>query len=264
MAEAIVTNNNPQPDTLPAVPAQTDHNLTDPPTQSQQPPAEEPLIAGKFKTQADLEKAYKELEAKLGEPKTTNEGDNPSKAPTEPSAKKEEPVMVAGLPADKFFKEYADTGELSEASYKELSDKGIPKSLVDAYIAGQQSISKQTQDFNDQTVKGLIDSVGGQESFTQMSQWAGTAYTDAEKADYQAAVDSGNLAAAKAALLSLKLRYEAAFGTRPGSTIEGTAPTAPAGFRSKAEMVAAMKDPRYQNDPAYRRDVEMKVMGMNM
>jgi hypothetical protein len=253
------------PATVDTPTVQTDLNLTDPPAPAQKASPEEPLIAGKFRTQADLEKAYKELEAKLGTAKAPESDDSDtSKAPAEPSAKKEEPVMVAGLPADKFFKEYADTGKLSEASYKELSDKGIPKSLVDAYIAGQQSISKQTQDFNDQTVKGLIDSVGGQESFTQMSQWAGTAYTDAEKADYQAAVDSGNLAAAKAALLSLKLRYEAAFGTRPGSTIEGTAPTAPAGFRSKAEMVAAMKDPRYQNDPAYRRDVEMKVMGMNM
>lgn len=253
---------NTQPQQNETAPVQTDVNLTDPSTPPQQTPetTNEQLIAGKFKTQDELEKAYKELEAKLGggESKESNE------ASKESPAQKEEPIMVAGLPADKYFKEFADTGVLSEASYKELADKGIPKTLVDAYIAGQQSISKQSQDFNDATVNNLIDTVGGKESFSKMAQWANSAYSEVDKADYQAAVESGNLIAAKAALTSLKLRYEAAFGTQPGNMIEGTLPTSPVSFRSKAEMVAAMKDPRYQNDPAYRRDVEMKVMGMSM
>ena len=233
----------------------TDINLTPSASTETEPPAtEDNLIAGKFKNQEELEKAYKELEAKLGEKK--------KEETIPPTTTEKEPVMVAGLPADKYFKEFADTGELSEASYKELSDKGISKSLVDAYIDGQKSITQQAQGLNDQTVNGLIDGVGGQDTFSKMAQWANTAYTEQEKADYTAAIDSGNVAAARQALTAMKLRYESTFGTPPTSMIEGTPPTASSAFRSKAEMVAAMKDSRYQTDPAYRRDVELKVMGM--
>ena len=36
------------------------------------------------------------------------------------------------------------------------------------------------------------------------------------------------------------------------------------GFRSQAEVVAAMNDPRYDNDPAYRQDVYDKLERSNV
>ena len=35
-------------------------------------------------------------------------------------------------------------------------------------------------------------------------------------------------------------------------------------FRSQAELVAAMDDPRYEKDPAYRQDVERKLENSNI
>ena len=35
-------------------------------------------------------------------------------------------------------------------------------------------------------------------------------------------------------------------------------------FRSQAEVVAAMQDPRYDNDPAYRQDVFQKLERSNI
>jgi hypothetical protein len=35
--------------------------------------------------------------------------------------------------------------------------------------------------------------------------------------------------------------------------------TAPGGFESVAQVVAAMSDPRYKIDPAYRAQVERKI-----
>jgi hypothetical protein len=44
-----------------------------------------------------------------------------------------------------------------------------------------------------------------------------------------------------------------------GQTIQGKAATPTEVFRSQAELVKAMDDPRYENDPAYRRDVLNKL-----
>ena len=44
-----------------------------------------------------------------------------------------------------------------------------------------------------------------------------------------------------------------------GETIQGKPAAAQAAFRSQAELVQAMSDPRYDNDPAYRQDVIDKL-----
>ena len=241
-------------------PVQTDVNLTPDPTPPVQPEPtadEAPLLAGKYKTTEELEKAYKELETKLG----AQTEPEPAPPAQPPAAEPKEPLTVAGLPADKYFGEYAEKGELSEASYKELADKGIPKELVDAYIAGQKAAAQQQQSLNDTVVNSLIEEAGGEETFGKMAAWANTAYTAQEKADYQAAVDSGSPALARLAVASLKAKYEAAFGTAPDLT-EGTSAPGTTAYRSNAEMVAAMRDPRYQTDPAYRQEVERKVTAM--
>ena len=54
-------------------------------------------------------------------------------------------------------------------------------------------------------------------------------------------------------------KYENAVGVE-GQLITGKAPSASTDtFRSQAELVAAMGDPRYDNDPAYRQDVISKL-----
>lgn len=241
---------------------ETNIDLTEPVA----PPIEEPkhddtpLLAGKYKTAEELERAYKELETKLGQ--TT---EPPTEPTTEPPASEPptEPLTVVGLPADKYFNEYAEKGELSEDSYKELADKGIPKQLVDAYIAGQKAAAAQQNAMSETVVNGLIEEIGGTENFGKMSAWAATSYSEQEKADYQVAVDSGNPSLARLALANLKAKYEAAFGSAPG-LIAGVPAPGTAAFRSNAEMVAAMRDKRYHTDPSYRAEVERKVAAMKI
>ena len=61
------------------------------------------------------------------------------------------------------------------------------------------------------------------------------------------------------AVQALQSRYGDAVGkdgkllTGRGTSNEGSA------FRSQAELVQAMSDPRYDNDPAYRQDVIRKL-----
>ena len=248
-----VTEPAPQPTSV------TDVNLTEPATPPVEPAKEpeEKLLAGKYKTPEELEKAYKELEAKLGgEPK------EPEQSAQNPETPQKE-ITVAGLPAQKYFDEYAANGTLSEDSYKELADNGIPREIVDAYIDGRKAVEAHNAGLTEETVRTLMNEVGGEQPFRRMAAWAHQNYSEQDKADYQAAIDSGSPALARLALATLKAKYEAAYGAAP-SLVDGTpAPSSPA-YRSKAEMVQAMRDPRYKTDPAYRAEVERKVAAMRL
>ena len=76
---------------------------------------------------------------------------------------------------------------------------------------------------------------------------------------YDAIMDSGNTEAAFFAVQALALRYRDSMGTE-GELIQGRAATDSAdGFRSQAELVNAMNDPRYERDAAYRNDIMRKL-----
>ena len=49
-----------------------------------------------------------------------------------------------------------------------------------------------------------------------------------------------------------------------GRMLTGKAARAVDGFRSQAEVVRAMSDPRYDSDPAYRQDVYDKLERSNV
>ena len=58
----------------------------------------------------------------------------------------------------------------------------------------------------------------------------------------------------------MKAAYEAAVGTDPQRRVEGDSGKATVqGYQSKREMIDAMRDPRYQKDPAYRADVARRI-----
>ena len=75
-------------------------------------------------------------------------------------------------------------------------------------------------------------------------------------------MNSGNKPLIKMAVSGLVSRYRASEGSEP-ELVKGRAPAAnsgaSAGFASKEEMVAAMRDPRYGKDSAYTRVVERKT-----
>ena len=54
------------------------------------------------------------------------------------------------------------------------------------------------------------------------------------------------------------MRVSQATGAAIGQAIKGTAQQADV-FRSQAEVIQAMNDPRYDSDPAYRQDIFNKL-----
>lgn len=226
------------------------------------PPAEDrpEWLPEKFKSAEDLAKAYSELEKKLGskqpldapvEEEAKTEADDGEEAPVEDQAR--EAVENAGLNFDEMSNRYWESGELPEADYKALEKAGIPKQLVDQFIAGQEAILNATR-------QSVFSTVGGEEAYFNMTDWAADNMSKEEVLAYNKAVNSGDMNMAMMAVKGLQARYSAEVGFEPQRQVTGENAKASASvYRSLAELQKDMADPRYQRDPAFRKDVENKL-----
>lgn len=163
-------------------------------------------------------------------------------------------LAEAGLKMDEFRAEFAEHSKLSDVSYAKLEKAGITRDIVDNYIAGQQAIANEQRT----TAFGLV---GGEDNYTKMVTWAAS-LTLGEKQAFNSALE-GTPEARALAITGMNQRYIAANGFEPTLLGGNGGGTALGGFRSNAEMVAAINDPRYEKDPAYRKDVETRIHKSN-
>jgi len=202
----------------------------------------------KFNSVEDLAKSYQELEKKLGDNTEAPKTD----APKNDLDIAEKAVESAGLNMENLSSEYAEKGELDAKSYEALEKAGIPKEYVNQFIEGQKAVAEQ------QTTS-IKDIVGGADAYTEMSEWAAENMSEQEKTAYNTAVNSKDIETAKLAVVGLKAKFENANGNEP-SLVEGKATiTGQGGYKSWAEVTAAMGDDRYQKDPAYQNMVQEKL-----
>ena len=120
--------------------------------------------------------------------------------------------------------------------------------------------------------KGLTESqvtqlkgvVGAEGDYDKMMEWAGTALQEDEIKMYDAVMDKGDPLAAFFAVQALAYRFNDSRGVE-GQMLQGKAPTEKGdSFRSQAEVVRAMSDPKYDSDPAYRQDIYDKLERSNL
>ena len=159
-------------------------------------------------------------------------------------------------------------GEITEEDYSQLEEAGFSKQLVDAYLSGVAAESgyleadSQTEtevDISQQDVDSIQNSVGGAKQYTNIVSWAANNLPEEQVVAYDELVASGNVEGINLALQGLKAQYDDAFGSE-GRTLQGRAPRSNDGvFRSQAELLSAMNDPRYDFDEAYREDVIRKL-----
>jgi hypothetical protein len=209
-----------------------------------------PGLPDKFKSVEELAKAYAELEAKLGKK------DDPARPEPKAEDGKQPPPTVD---VDKLSDEVAENGKLSEESMKALQAKGYSQAEIDAFVAGQVALAEQT-------VQDLYALAGGEDNFKAVQQWAAASMSEAEKEVYHSALEKDEVSA-KLAIQNLVLRYQQENGALPARTISGSRTStggAVAPFASIAEQSAAIRDPRYGKDPAYRKQVEARIMASTL
>lgn len=111
----------------------------------------------------------------------------------------------------------------------------------------------------DEDIAALQGIVGGPEEYAQIIEWAKDGLSEQEISMYDHVMESNDPIAMFFAIRSLGNSYENAVGSE-GELLTGTASYSPQDvYRSQAEVLQAMADPRYDNDPAYRQDVFDKL-----
>lgn len=156
---------------------------------------------------------------------------------------------------------YNSTEQLEQA-YLELQQKlGSDEEEVaeEEVEADEEEAPEETDDIEggltDEDIEALQELAGGEEQYQQMLSWAGDNMSEEEIDMYDSVMDSGDPAACFFAIQALMARYGEGTGV-DGELLTGSDPVSTAnGFRSQQELVAAMSDPRYESDPAYRADV---------
>jgi len=228
---------------------------------------QESMLAGKYKNAQELENAYIELEKKLGK---KSEGEATEETSDEPEA--EAKTDTEDTPADFTFLEdlyeqaSSEKGEISKeiiAKLSEMSKQDIVQQFLN-FRADAESKYIPIPDMSEKDVKELKDVAGGEDAYGKMLQWAQTNLTKQEIDMFDGVMGRGDTASAYFAVNSLSQRYKDSIGYE-GKMLTGNAPrTSGDTYRSQAEMVAAMSDPKYDKDPAYRRDVMEKVARSDM
>ena len=221
-------------------------------------------LAGKYKDAQELERAYIELEKKLG----SRDGQEEETAESEPQDQQEErteysPQIEA---ISRAAEEFNSKGELSAetlAQFEQMSSK----ELVQAYFEYEQGLpamdAPQSVELSQGDINTIQNSVGGEAAYQQLVGWAAQNFSEAEIQAFDNVVDSGNVAAINLALAGLQARYTDANGYE-GKMIQGKAAAPADTFKSQAEVVRAMSDSRYDKDPGYRDEIMQKLARSNL
>ena len=218
------------------------------------------LLAGKYKDAKDLEQAYVELEKKLGEKSEPVSEEPESKTePEEEAPKDTEPNLL-----DQLWEE-GTTNKLTKETFEKLS-KMNPVEVAKMAMQQRSEAQKapQSREFTDKDVQQIHGLVGGEENYNNMIGWANQNMPEQEVKLYDAVMDKGDPLAAYFAVQAMALRYQDKVG-RDGQLVTGKAPKQTSDvFNSQQEMVKAMEDPRYNDDPAYRESVLQKLERSNI
>jgi hypothetical protein len=214
--------------------------------------AQDNLLAGKYKNAEELEKGYLELQQKL-----SNKEEAPAEEQAEAVEEAEEQTIL-----DRIWEEATTQEEFSPELTEEIS-KMSSVDLANMYLdyrqANEGAEPEVNRDFSEQDITELKGIVGGEENYTNMIQWAQGALNETEVNMFDAVMAKGDPLSAFFAVRALAYAYNDSIGYE-GNMVQGKAPKQSNDqFRSQAEVVAAMGDPRYENDPAYRRDIMQKL-----
>jgi len=214
----------------------------------------EQLLAGKYKNAAELEKAYVELQQKLGSKEEATEETAPE---AKEQVKEEEPTNSTFL--DNLWEESQQEGDFKEETMNKLNEMS-QQDLAQEYLNYRAS---KTTEITKDDIQNIYNIAGGEKGYKDMMTWANQNIPKQDLEMFDAVLEQNNPLAAFFAVQALNYRYNDAMGV-DGEMLTGKAvKTEIPGFRSQAELVAAMNDPRYDNDPAYRQDVLTKLEQSN-
>ena len=225
---------------------------------------EEQVYAGKYKSAQELEKAYMELQSKLGEQEDKGETEVAEKEPEDKPTLSEGATLITSA-TDEY---YANGNKLTPETLQKFSSMSS-QDLIKAYMEVQQlpeyQQAQQTPvEISESQVNQIKNAAGGEQQYANIINWAKSNLEAEQINAFDDVVNTGSVQAINLAVAGLKAQYDNANGVE-GRMVTGKAPTNSGDvFRSQQELVAAMNDVRYDRDPAYRQDVIEKLDRSNL
>ena len=242
------------------------------------------LLAGKYKNAEELEQAYVELQKKLGDndgvPQEgrketqeveTEESNEPQLYKEDGSVNYESVTKDYGETLGNLFKEknvdpysiaehfYKNNGQITQEMHNQLTGAGIAKEAVDAYLSGRAKEMGMNSDLSQADIDSIKQSVGGDKQYEQLMTWAGQTLSEDSQNSFDNLIQSGDKGSIQLAVNGLLSQYQNDAGYE-GRMLQGKpSKTNTDVYQSQAQLVAAMSDPRYDNDPAYRQEVIAKL-----
>ena len=218
------------------------------------------LLAGKYKNAQELEKAYIELQGKLGENKEDTETATATEEKPEDTPQMSEGATLITDASKEYFDNNNKLSDETLAKFSSMSSQD----LIKAYMEVQASPEFQQQqaapaEISEAQVNQIKNAAGGDAAYSNIINWSKANLPKEQLSAFDNVVDTGNVQAINLAVAGLKAQYDNANGVE-GRMVTGKAPTNSGDvFRSQQELVAAMNDVRYDRDPAYRQDVIEKL-----
>ena len=240
------------------------------------------LLAGKYKDAEELEKAYIELQRKMGtgedsESESTPETSEENYYSDDGSVNYDEVNKVYGEEIGGIFEDaginpweisnhfHTNNGTITEDMYGQLQDAGFSRGAIDSYLAGRAAQSGYTQGdvLTEGDVREMYDLAGGKSNYDSMTEWAAANLAPEDIKAFDEVTNTGNKAAVRFAVKALLGQYEDSQGRTP-TLVTGKNARAGETYRSMAEVVRDMESPKYEKDEAYRYDVMRKLERSNL
>ena len=204
---------------------------------------QEQLLAGKYKDAQELEKAYVELQKKLGE----KEEDTEQVSAEEKSEEKPTFSDNASLINSASEEYYANGNKLSDetmAKFSSLSTQDLIKAYMEVQASQPEQAAPPAEITQDQ-INQIKNSAGGEQEYANIVNWAKSNLPKESINAFDEVVNTGSIQAIKLAVAGLKTEYNNANGVEGRMVTGKQAPNNGDVFRSRAELVRAMSDARY-------------------
>ena len=225
---------------------------------------QEQMLAGKFESAEQLEKAYLELQQKLGQRQEEVQQPEEGQADVEESQSQQEDESEGGVSEliRNAAQAFLDKGEIPEDMLSEF-DNMSSREVVDAFMK-MDAPTPEAADLTDAEVNSIQNMVGGKRGYENLMQWASESLPQEATAAFDNLVNTGDAAMIQLATMGLASAYANANGYE-GNLVSGRQAREQADvFRSQDEVIRAMSDERYETDPAYRDDVFAKLGRSNI
>lgn len=228
-------------------------------TEANEQAGNDTLLAGKYKTPQDLEKAYLELQRKLGAPKTTEVaplGGKPQEFEADGSG-----VVARKVAEINTALSALQAGDGSALA--KLTALGADPRLVQSALGVMQDTQRRYQ-------ARLHEAAGGKENYDALNAWINSdeGVESFERESYSQALASGDIQRSTDAIRHMTNRHREHTGYAPAqltvSVPGGGGPKRVSAFENIQEVGRATADPRYdrnspRHDPAYAAEVAARM-----